>query len=116
MKLPKRNQVPFDSPAIYQIRVQGGIDNNWSDRLEDMAISLSSMEGESPVTTLEGKLNDQSALAGVLNTLYELHLPVLSVERKIQISDSCLDVLPRLTTIFLEHKNRLEIYTYGNQG
>jgi len=26
-------------------------------------------------------LIDQSALAGVLNTLYELHLPVLSVNR-----------------------------------
>jgi hypothetical protein len=32
------------------------------------------------VTTLEGYLRDQAALFGVLNTLYELHLPVLSVE------------------------------------
>jgi hypothetical protein len=34
-----------------------------------------------PVTTLLGELSDQAALAGVLNTLYELHLPVLAVQR-----------------------------------
>ena len=34
-----------------------------------------------PVTTLFGDLPDQAALAGVLNTLYDLHLAVLSVER-----------------------------------
>jgi hypothetical protein len=30
---------------------------------------------------MEGKLMDQAALAGVLITLYELHLTVLSVNR-----------------------------------
>jgi hypothetical protein len=48
-----------------------------------MVIHPSSDDLGSPATTLEGKINDQSALAGVLNTLYELHLPVLSVEREI---------------------------------
>jgi len=33
------------------------------------------------MSILLGELVDQAALAGVLNTLYELHLPVLSVER-----------------------------------
>ena len=31
-------------------------------------------------TILMGRLADQAALAGVLNTLYEQHLPVLSVD------------------------------------
>ena len=31
-------------------------------------------------TILVGRLADQAALAGVLNTLYEQHLPVLSVD------------------------------------
>ena len=31
------------------------------------------------VTILEGELADQAALAGVINTLYELHLPILLV-------------------------------------
>ncbi len=71
----------FDQPAVYSIRVRGWIDPTWSARLEGMAISPSSDDPGSPATTLEGEINDQSALAGVLNTLYELHLPVLSVER-----------------------------------
>ena len=44
-------------------------------------IHLSAVEADHPVTTLEGELSDQAALAGVLNTLYELHLPVLLVKR-----------------------------------
>ena len=35
---------------------------------------------ESTVTELVGKVRDQAELAGVLNTLYELHLTLLSVE------------------------------------
>lgn len=70
----------FDSPATYQISVQGRIDPTWADRLEGMAIFSATVEEGPPVTTLEGSLSDQTALAGVLNTLYELHLTVLSVK------------------------------------
>jgi len=74
-----RNVIPFDRPAAYQIKVQGRVDPGWSDRLAGMTIRLTKEEARPPVTTLEGELLDQAALAGVLNTLYELHLPVLSV-------------------------------------
>jgi hypothetical protein len=75
----RRNLVPYDRPATYQIRVQGRIDPAWSDHLEGMAIHPAAVEAGPPVTTLEGELSDQAALAGVLNTLYELHLPILLV-------------------------------------
>ena len=75
------NPLPFDCPSIYQIIVQGRIDPTWSDRLEGMAIHQALTEAGVPVTTLEGELGDQAALAGVLNTIYELHLPVISVKR-----------------------------------
>ena len=74
-----RNAIPFDRPATYQISVQGMIDPGWSDRLSGMTMSLIREEACPPVTTLKGELSDQAALAGVLNTLYELHLPILSV-------------------------------------
>ena len=80
MKSPPRKPVPFDSPATYHISVLGRIDPTWSDRVEGMTIVHASTETASPVTILEGELSDQAALAGVLNTLYELHLTVLSVE------------------------------------
>jgi hypothetical protein len=74
-----RNAIPFDRPATYQISVQGKVDPDWSDRLAGMTIRLTVEDASPPVTTLQGELSDQAALAGVLNTLYELHLPVLSV-------------------------------------
>jgi hypothetical protein len=75
------NRSGFDGPAMYRISVQGRIPARWCDRLEGMAITERSPETEAPVTTLLGELADQAALVGVLNTLYELHLPMLSVER-----------------------------------
>ncbi len=80
VKPTSRNLIPFDSPAAYQIIVQGRIDPTWSDRLEGMTICQATLEADLSVTVLEGELSDQAALAGVLNTLYELHLPVLSVK------------------------------------
>ena len=69
----------FDSPARYRIRVGGRIGPAWSDRLEGMQIRLASGREDPVVTTLLGELSDQAALAGLLRTLYELHLPLLSV-------------------------------------
>ncbi len=76
---PFSDAIPFDRPAIYQICVQGIIDPNWSDRLAGMTIRQVAEQASSPITILDGELIDQSALLGVLNSLYELHLPVLSV-------------------------------------
>ena len=80
MSMPSRSLLPFDRPATYRISVQGLIDPSWSDLLQGMAICPAAMEMDLPVTTLEGELSDQAALAGVLNTLYEWHLPVLLVK------------------------------------
>jgi hypothetical protein len=69
----------FDKPGTYRIRVKGDLPASWSGRLGGMAISDDS-EGEQPATMLYGRLMDQAALLGVLNALYGLHLPLLSVE------------------------------------
>ena len=81
MSMLSRNPIPFDHPAIYQISVQGLIDPTLSDLLGGMAIWPVTVEADSPVTTMEGELSDQAALAGVLNSLYELHLTLLLVKR-----------------------------------
>jgi hypothetical protein len=80
--LSSRNPISFDLPSSHQISVEGKIDPTWSDRLEGMTICQDIVENSSTITTLEGELSDQAALAGVLNTLYELHLPVISVMRQ----------------------------------
>jgi len=78
--VPPTTRFGFDGPATCRIGVEGRIPARWCDRLEGMTITECSREAEPPVTTLLGELSDQAALAGVLNTLYELHLPVLLVE------------------------------------
>ncbi len=65
----------MDKPALYRIKVRGMVPDSWSDRLGDLQIVATTSEG----VTLEGRLPDQSALAGVLDTLFALHLPILEV-------------------------------------
>ena len=67
-------------PAIYKIRVRGGLDSNWSDRLGGMQITQTSGTDGQPETLLVGRVVDQAMLVGILNSLYEMHLPVLSTE------------------------------------
>lgn len=70
----------LDTPAIYRIRVRGYLDSSWSDRLGGLTITPKSQRDEPMETTLYGQVIDQAALAGVLSALYDLHLPLLSVE------------------------------------
>jgi hypothetical protein len=76
----------IDTPARYRIRVQGYLDATWAGRMGGMRIMIHTPSGKAPVTTLCGSLIDQAALLGVLNGLYSLRLPLLSVE--------CLDIEP----------------------
>jgi hypothetical protein len=81
MTQPKsRKSFPFDRPGDYRIRVQGFLDESWSERLGGLRITAGSLEDQGPVTELVGEVRDQAELAGVLNSLYELHLTLLSVE------------------------------------
>lgn len=70
----------IDSAAIYKICVVGQIDRNWSTRLGGLTISSTISDDQQTITTLEGTLIDQAALFGVLMTLYDLRLPLLSVD------------------------------------
>jgi hypothetical protein len=67
-------------PAIYEIRVRGHLEEKWSDQLGGLQITATLGPSGQKETIIVGRLVDQSALTGVLHTLYELHLPVVSVE------------------------------------
>jgi len=70
----------FDGVASYRIRVQGHLDDSWSDRMGGMVLTRAFTSNNNPMTILVGKLLDQTALSGVMNALHNEHLPVLSVE------------------------------------
>ena len=70
----------FEEPATYRIRITGHIDDRLSDTLGGMVVTRAFTADSQPMTILVGHLPDQAALSGVLNELYELHLPLLTVE------------------------------------
>jgi hypothetical protein len=62
---------------VYEIRVQGCLDQRWSTWFEGLTISY---EGED-ITLLRGCLVDEAALHGVLIKVRDLALPLLAVSR-----------------------------------
>lgn len=68
------------NPAEYIIQVVGALGEEWSGRLGGLTVATTEEADQQPVTTLTGQLADQAALLGVLNGLYNMRLPVLSVE------------------------------------
>ena len=75
-----RHGVSLLEPAVYQIRIQGILDKNWSDYCGGMAIEHEGDPKRNPITILMGRVADQPALLGVLNALSDIGYPILSVE------------------------------------
>ena len=67
-------------PATYRISILGTLDKKWSDYCGGMTIEHDIVLNQYPITTLTGILADQSALIGVLNSLYDMGCPILTVE------------------------------------
>jgi hypothetical protein len=72
-------RLSIDATALYQIELQGELDPSWAAELSGMDVRHSVGADGLPLTTLCGCLADQSALAGVLNLVFSLGLPILSV-------------------------------------
>jgi hypothetical protein len=79
----KKNDHPdidFGGPATYRVVIQGVLSPQWSGRIAGMTITTVQRGERAPHTLLEGPVQDQTELRGVLEVLYELHLPMLKVE------------------------------------
>ncbi len=74
------SQFNLGTPAYYRIKIRGFLDESWSNQLGGIVIRHRNKEGPSPITILQGEMVDQAALFGVLNTLYGLGFPILSME------------------------------------
>ncbi len=62
---------------FFEIQVRGQLDESWSDWLGGLGMKLLD-NGE---MILSGYMADQAALMGILNKLYRLNLPLLSVSK-----------------------------------
>jgi len=67
--------------ADYRILVEGVLDPLWRDTLGHLEITEQRQPGQPVLTRLEGRLEDQSALQGVLDTLFMLGMGLILVER-----------------------------------
>ena len=60
------------APRIYQIRLEGHLDHQWSDWFDGLAITLE----DNGDTVLTGPVADQAALHGLLKKVRDLGVPL----------------------------------------
>ncbi len=68
------------TPARYQIKIQGRLDESWSDWFDDLEVEITSGENGITQTVLTGMVSDQVALHGLLARIRDLGLPLLTVK------------------------------------
>ena len=61
--------------SVYQIRIKGHLDSQWSDWFEGLTITLE----EDGNTLLSGPVADQVALHGLIKKVRDLGMPLVSV-------------------------------------
>jgi hypothetical protein len=72
-----------DAPRIYQIRLEGHLDQRWTEWFDGLTITLE----ENGDTILTGRVIDQASLHGLLRKVRDLGIPLLSVNQVISDQD-----------------------------
>ena len=75
MRAPHIAPAEYHEPARYELRLKGHLDARWAVRFD----GLSFTHERDGTTILSGPVVDQAALHGVLKTVRDLGLPLLSV-------------------------------------
>jgi hypothetical protein len=81
-----------ETKMIYQIKVQGELDQSWSDWLGEVEITAEQAEDGSVITTLMVDAADQPALFGVLDRIRDLNFILIQVSRVGEGGDAILDL------------------------
>lgn len=70
-------------PATYEIRIFGHLDSHWMQTFAGMTIN----HLPDGVTALEGLVQDQAALYGILSRIRDLGAPLISVQRHVIVEN-----------------------------
>lgn len=76
----RRQRINMFDPAVFCIRIQGTLSENWSEYFGAQSMSVEVDDAGLSSTTLISEPVDQAALVGMINRLNGLGLPVVSVE------------------------------------
>jgi hypothetical protein len=77
MSINPNSKSDSDQLIIFQIRVKGHLDSQWSDWFDDMTITLD----KDGTTLLTGPVVDDAALHGLLKIIRDSGMRLLSVNR-----------------------------------
>ena len=75
----KKNTHQPLKPKVYQIKMQGKLDESWSAWFDGLTITFESGSDGSSITILTGPVIDQAALRGILFKIWDLNLALISV-------------------------------------
>jgi hypothetical protein len=75
MTWPKKLNRSIEKTPFYEIKLQGRLDEDWSDWLAGMSIFY-----KRDVTVLRGYIIDQAALRGILTKIWDMNRTVISVK------------------------------------
>ena len=65
-----------NSPALYEVRLEGHLDEHWSTWFDGMAVT----RADDGTTTLRGRLVDQAALHGLLAKIRDLGVTLIQLD------------------------------------
>jgi len=71
----------MDNPTTYEIKVEGSIDEKWSEWFNGLTVASDSAGDGPPVTTLTGTVIDQAKLRGIMSKLWDMNLRLISIIR-----------------------------------
>jgi len=76
------NGVPLkiSAPATYRIEVEGAVSESLLGAFENIHTTTHQRSDHSIVTILVVRVMDQAEFSGLLNTLYDWHLPIRAVK------------------------------------
>jgi hypothetical protein len=75
MSNKRTTKTDTSQPQVYQIRIEGHLDQQWTDWFDGLTITLT----EDGDTLLTGPVIDQAALHGLLKKVRDLGMPLVSV-------------------------------------
>ena len=75
-----RHEFSLKEPSIYQIHIQGILDDKWGDYFGGEIVSITEAVDQPPVTFFRTQPMDQPALVGFISRLNGMGLRLLLVE------------------------------------